>query len=48
MGIGLAYGQSYDGYDQMVGTGKGVEAQARRGVKPVITRLGITIQYVLK
>ena len=48
MGIGLAYGQSYDGYDQMVGTGKGVEAQARRGVKPVVTRLGITIQYVLK
>lgn len=48
VGVGLAYGQTYDGYDHMIEPGKGVEAVATRGVKPVVTRLGLTLQYVLK
>lgn len=48
IGAGIAYGNSYEGYDQMVGTGEGVQASATRGFKPILTRLGVTIQYVLK
>ena len=48
IGVGLAFGQSYEGQDQMIEPGKGVEAVATRGVKPVVTRLGLTLQYVLK
>ena len=48
VGVGLAYGQSYDGYDHMISTGKGVEAAATLGLKPILTRLGVTVQYVLK
>ena len=48
VGVGLAFGQSYDGYDHMIEPGKGVQAVATRGVKPVVTRLGLTLQYVLK
>lgn len=48
VGIGVAYGQSYEGYDQMLRPGVGVEAQATVGLKPILTRLAVTIQYVLK
>lgn len=48
VGIGVAYGQSYQGYDQMLKPGVGVEAQATVGLKPILTRLAVTIQYVLK
>lgn len=48
VGVGLAYGKSYDGYDHMGDSGIGVQAQATTGIKPVITRLGVTIQYVLR
>lgn len=48
VGVGLAFGQTYDGYDHMVKPGQGVEAVATRVVKPVVTRLGLTLQYVLK
>lgn len=47
VGLGLAVGKSYDGHDHMVKPGQGVEAVATTTIKPVITRLGITIQYVL-
>ena len=48
LGVGIAYGQSYDGYDHMASSNKGVEAVATRGIKPILTRFGVTIQYVLK
>lgn len=48
MGIGIAYGSRYDGTDHMVKPNEGVQATATTGLKPVITRLGVTIQYVLK
>lgn len=48
LGVGIAYGQSYDGYDHMASSNKGVEAVATRGFKPILTRFGVTIQYVLK
>ena len=48
IGVGLAFGQSYDGHDHMIEPGKGVQAVTTRGVKPVVTRLGLTLQYVLK
>ena len=47
VGIGLAYGKSYEGYDQMISVGNGVQAVATPGFKPIITRLGVTFQYVL-
>lgn len=48
IGVGLAYGNSYDGYDQMLNPGHGVQANTVTGVKPVITRLGVTLNYILK
>lgn len=48
IGVGIAYGNTYEGYDQMVNVGEGVQATAARGFKPILTRLGVTIQYVLK
>ena len=47
VGIGIAYGKSYDGYDQMLAPGQGVQAVATPGFKPILTRFGITINYVL-
>ena len=47
VGVGLAYGKSYEGYDEMISVGNGVQAVATSGFKPIITRLGVTIQYVL-
>lgn len=48
IGLGLAYGQTYEGHDHMIEPGKGVEATAVTGFKPVLTRLSVTIQYILK
>jgi outer membrane protein W len=48
VGVGLAYTTSYDGYDHMIDTGTGVQATSTSAIKPIITRLGVTIQYVLK
>lgn len=48
LGLGLAYGSRYEGTDHMVKPNEGVQATSTIGFKPVITRLGVTIQYVLK
>ena len=48
VGVGLSFGYNYEGYDHMVKPGQGVKAVATRSVEPVVTRLGITLQYVLK
>jgi hypothetical protein len=48
IGVGLAYGNSYQGYDHMNGTNQGVQAVATPGFKPILTRLSVTIQYILK
>ena len=48
VGVGLAYTTSYDGYDHMIDTGTGVQATSTSAIKPIITRLGVTIQYILK
>jgi hypothetical protein len=47
IGVGLAYGKSYEGYDHMISAGNGVQAVSTSGFKPIITRFGVTIQYVL-
>lgn len=47
IGLGLAYGTSYEGHDHMVRPGVGVEAMSTNKIIPIITRLGITIEYVL-
>jgi hypothetical protein len=47
VGVGLAYGKSYEGYDQMLAPGQGVQAVATPGFKPILTRFGITIHYIL-
>ena len=48
VGIGYAYGNTYEGHDHMISAGNGVEATVITGTRPVVTRLGITLQYVLK
>lgn len=47
LGLGVAYGYRYEGYDHMTENGSPVEAQAQLGVTPIITRFGVTLQYVL-
>ena len=47
IGLGVAYGKSYSGHDHMIKPGLGVEATTRHGFKPILTRFGVTIQYVL-
>ena len=47
LGVGLSLGKTYDGYDQMLSPGQGVQAVATTCVKPIITRFGITIHYIL-
>lgn len=47
IGVGLAYGTSYEGYDHMERPGVGVEAISTNKIIPIITRFGITIEYVL-
>ena len=48
VGAGLAYGRTFDGYDQMVDIGMGEEAVVTQVIRPIITRFGVTLQYVLK
>lgn len=48
VGIGVAYGKTYEGHDHMIKPGQGVEATATFGFKPILTRFGVTIQYVLR
>ena len=48
IGIGLAYGTNYQGTDHMVKPNEGVQAIETPGIMPILTRLGVTIQYVLK
>lgn len=45
IGIGIAYGNRYEGYDHMDGT-QGVQAVATPCVMPILTRCGVTLQYV--
>lgn len=47
IGVGLAYGNSYQGHDHME-SGKPVYAVATPGFKPILTRLSVTIHYILK
>lgn len=48
IGLGVAYGKNYEGYDRMDENGNGVEAIATPAIRPILTRLGVTIQYVLR
>ena len=48
IGVGVAYGNSYQGHDHMNGPNQAVQAVATPGFKPILTRLSVTIQYVLK
>jgi hypothetical protein len=48
IGLGMAYGNRYEGYDHVEDSGAAIEAQATAGFKPIVTRLGVTLQYVLK
>lgn len=48
VGVGVAYGNSYTGYDRMNASGQAVEAVATPGFIPILTRLSVTIQYILK
>lgn len=47
LGIGLAYGRRYEGYDHMSESWEGIQASETSGLMPVITKLSIAIQYVL-
>lgn len=47
IGLGLAVGNRFEGYDHMTDSGVTTEAVAKMGIKPIITRMGVTIQYVL-
>lgn len=48
MGVGVAYGKNYEGYDMMDESGVGVEAVAVPAIKPILTRFAVTFQYVLR
>ena len=48
VGVGMAYGKTYEGTDHMIKPGEGVQSTYTRGVKPILTRLGITLHYVLR
>ena len=47
IGLGVSCGNRYEGHDHMTENGSPVEAQAKFGVRPIITRFGVTLQYVL-
>lgn len=47
IGLGVSFGNRYEGHDHMTENGDPVEAQAKMGVRPIITRFGVTLQYVL-
>ena len=48
IGVGIAYAHNYEGNDQMIAPGQGVLATTNKGFIPILTRLGVTIQYILK
>ena len=48
IGLGVAYGATYEGADQMIKPNEGVQATSTSGFRPMITRLGLTLQYVLR
>lgn len=48
VGVGVAYGKNYEGYDMMDESGVGVEALAVPAIKPILTRFAVTFQYVLR
>lgn len=48
IGVGIAYGSNYQGTDHMVKPNIGVQATEKVGIIPVLTRLAITFQYVLR
>ena len=48
IGVGLAYGTNYQGTDHMVKPSEGVQAVEKVGIIPVLTRLGVTFQYILR
>lgn len=48
LGVGAAYCKTYEGSDHMIKPGEGVKATCSEGLKPILTRLGVTIQYVLR
>lgn len=48
VGVGVAYGKNYEGYDMMDESGIGVEAVAVPAIKPILTRFAVTFQYVLR
>lgn len=47
-GIGMAYGSRYEGTDMMLKPNEGVQATSTTGFIPILTRLSVTIQYVIK
>ena len=48
IGVGVAYGKNYQGTDHMVKPNVGVQAEEKVGILPVLTRFGVTFQYVLR
>lgn len=48
IGVGVAYVRQYEGHDHMLDTGYGVQATVTGGFMPMLTRLALTLQYVLK
>lgn len=48
VGVGVAYGKNYEGYDMMDESGVGVEALATPAIKPILTRFAVTFQYILR
>lgn len=48
LGLGVAYGKSHEGNDYVDENGIGEMAVTTYGVKPIFTRLAVTINYILK
>jgi hypothetical protein len=48
LGLGVAYGKSHEGNDHVDENGIGEMAVTTYGVKPIFTRLAVTIDYILK
>lgn len=48
IGIGLAYGNNYEGHDHMSDTRLPIQAVQIPGFKPILTRLSVTLQYILR
>lgn len=48
IGVGLAYGNTYEGHDYMADSRVPVQAVATPGFKPILTRFSLTFQYILR